>query len=408
MFYSHEFFGNRVLQACLALVPFIYFIAFYNWTSAMLTTVDQVAALDYRCPAYFQNCEWLYFLRALPNGYSQTVFYMFLFGVLVWIVYLLTQQKWKEVAYVALIPYLWHALNVFVLSDMVHGNYEYYAFIFTTIILFLPHKEFFAKLALVMFYVLSTFAKVHPAWIAGGYFTSLQLGLPLFPEWSIPFWTNLVMVMEMVAAWFLLSKHPLLQRSVLVFYILFHLYSGILVEYRYPATVLPMILILFGPWYRWTPPPFTKRSLIGWALIVLLILAQLTPKMITGDEKLTLEGNHYGLYMFEGNHQCISNATYYYEDGQTYEDTDIGVSARNRCDPYRQWFKFNEICEHVTGVERIEWTFDHSINGDDFLRIVDLPDACSVEYHPFTHNEWIKTEADNPPAVGKPVQNVYY
>lgn len=142
--------------------------------------------------------------------------------------------------------------------------------------------------------------------------------------------------------------------------------------------------------------------------MVLLIFLQLTPKMIPGDEKLTLEGNYYGLYMFESNHQCISNATYYFEDETTETETHTSMSARNRCDPYQYWFRFNEICEHKPEVERVAWTFDHSINGNSFLRIVDLEDACSVDYSPFGRNEWIKTHEDNPPAMGKPAKNLYY
>jgi len=406
--YFQEFYSNKVLQACLAVIPFIYFIVFYGWTSNRSTTVNSLTDYGYSCPPYFQNCEWLYFLETLPYGYSQTLFYMLIFGLLAWAVYLLTEKRWREASYVLIVPYVWHAAHVFILTDSARGNYEYYVFVFTTIILFFPHKEFFAKLSLVLFYVMSTFAKIHPAWIAGSYFTNLQLGLPLFPDWSIPLWTNLVILAEMLVAWFLLSKHPILQRTALLFFICFHLYSGILVEYRYPATVLPMVLVLFGPWYRWTPPPLTKRSLVGWGLVALLIFMQLTPKMISGDEKLTLEGNSYGLYMFESNHQCRSEAVYHYVDGSMINETRVGVSARNRCDPYRYWFRFNEKCEHQSDLERISWVFDHSINGDEFLRIVELENACSVDYKPFSHNEWIKTHQDNPEAVGRPVKNVYY
>lgn len=408
MLYSLEFTGNRILQACLAVAAFAYFVVFYGWIERSTATVTLIEDFSYRCLPYFQNCESLYFLSALPNGYSQTIWYMGLFALLAWTIYLLTERQWKEASMVLLVPYLWHAANVFILSDFTKGNYEYYLFIFTSIILFLPHKEFFAKLLLVMFYVLSTFAKVHPAWIAGSYFTNLQLGLPIFPEWSIPFWTNFVMLMEMVAAWFLLSKHRMVQRTVLLFFIFFHLYSGVLVEYRYPATVLPMLLVLFGPWYRWTPIPLTRRSMIGWGLMAFLVFMQLTPKMIPGDEKLTLEGNQYGLYMFDSNHQCISEATYFYSDGTSEESIDTSVSARNRCDPYRYWFKFNEQCTHDSNIERISWTFDHSINGEDFLRIVDVPNACDLDYKPFSRNEWIKTHDDNPESIGKPVKNLYF
>lgn len=408
MFFSQEFLHSKALQWCLGVSTFAYFLVFSTWIGRHTITTRAVADLSYRCPPYFQNCEAFYFLNALPDGYSQTIWYMFMFGSLVFIVFLLAKQKWQEASIVLLIPYLWHAANTFLITEYARDNYEYYIFIFTSVLLFFPHKEFFIKLSLVMFYVLSTFAKIHPAWIAGSYFTNLQLGLPLFPQWSIPLMSNLVILAEMLGAWFLLSKNLVLQRTALVFFIAFHLYSGILVEYRYPATVLPMVLAVFGPFYRWQPAPLTKRSLLGWALMALLIFMQLIPKFIPGDEKLTLEGNEFGLYMFESNHQCISHATYYYTNGQIQQATDTSSLARNRCDPYRYWFYFNQICERSTDIERITWTFDHSINGADFLRIVDTADVCKLEYKPFERNDWIKTHADNPVPVGKPVKNIYY
>lgn len=408
MFFSQEFFHSKALQWCLGVSAFAYFLVFSSWVGKQMVTAQAVANLTYRCPPYFQSCESFYFLNALPYGYSQTIWYMLIFGALVFIVYLLAKQRWVEASIVLLLPYLWHAANTFIITEYARDNYEYYVFIFTSILLFFPHKEYFIKLSLVMFYVLSTFAKVHPAWIAGSYFTNLQLGLPLFPNWSIPLMTNLVMLAEMVGAWFLLSKHPALQRTALVFFIAFHLYSGILVEYRYPATVLPMVLAVFGPWYRYTPPPLTKRALLGWGLMALLLFMQLVPKLIPGDEKLTLEGNEFGLYMFESNHQCVSEATYYFNNGETQLFTDTSNLARNRCDPYRYWFFYQQVCTRYGDIERISWTFDHSINGNDFLRIVDVPDVCTLTYTPFGRNEWIKTHADAPAAVGKPVKNIYY
>lgn len=408
MFFSEEFSSNKILQAALAVITFNYFIVFYSWIGRSMVSRSSLSDLSYSCPTYFQECDRFYFLTSLPAGYSQTIFYMLLFGVLAWVVYLLTEKQWKQAATVLIVPYLWHLAVVFLLTDNAHANYEYYVIIFATIIIFLPHKEYFTKLAIVLFYFLSTFAKIHPAWIAGSYFTNLQLGLPFFPEWSIPLWTNLVILVEMIGAWFLLSKHPILQRSVLVFFICFHLYSGVFVQYRYPATVLPMLLVMFGPWYRWTPTPLTRRSLVGWGLIALLIFMQLTPKMIYGDEKLTLEGNHYGLYMFEANHQCISIATAYFNtDRQPVEDVRTSYNARSRCNPYGTWFYYGEICEHDPTIERIALTFDHSINGEPFLRIVDTDNVCDLEYKPFSHNEWIKTQADAPIVNGRPAKNNY-
>ncbi len=404
-FSIHEFGQNSILRWALGALVLGYFSAFFLWIGNSATTAEAVARGTYACWPYFQDCAWLYVLQALPFGYSQTLLYMALFASLVAAVYWMAEEKWVY-AHAALLPaFLWHAFVTFVLTEVLAGNYDYYLFVYGLIILFLPHKLYFLKLALVFFYVLSTIAKLHETWILGTYFSSLATGLPLFPDWSIPIWTNFVIFMEMVGAWFLLSRHALLQRTVFAFFVAFHLYSGILVEYRYPTTVLPMLLILFGPWYRHTPTPLDRRAIPGFVLLGALLVTQLIPVMIPGDQKLTLEGNKYGLYMFDANHQCVSSGTFHFTDGSSRDFRDESYSARNRCDPYRYWFRLNTVCAEG-GVERIAWTFDHSINGRPFLRIVDAADACALSYKPFSHNEWIRTETEAP-AVGRPVENLY-
>ncbi len=398
---------NKILQWAFGALILGYFVAFYSWMNDTATTIDAVARGTYVCWPYFQECAHLYFLRTLPDGYSQTFLYMVLFGVLIVAIYRMSERQWT-LAHLTLMPiFIWHAFVIFFLSELMSGNYDYYLFIYALIILFLPHKEFFLKLALVMFYVLSTVAKLHETWVLGTYFSSLKTGLPLFPDWSIPAWTNLVIFMEMIGSWFLLSKNKVLQRGSFLFFAAFHLYSGILVQYRYPATVLPMLVILFGPWYRHTPAPFDRKSIGGWVLISLLFVVQFTPLSIEGDEKMTLEGNKYGLFMFEANHQCISSVRYVFEDGTLREEVVESEVARYRCDPYRYWFRLQNICKRNPAVSRIEWTFDHSINGHPFYRIVDERNACELTYRPFTHNAWIRTMEDSPPAIGRPVENTY-
>lgn len=405
---QNEFSQNVRLQWALGALIFCYFIAFTGWIGRSVVSVSQIEVSRQVCPVYFQSCDTFYFLHSLPTGYSQNILYMLLFGSLLLAVYFLAERKFRFVQYALAPSFLWHASVIFLLSKSLAGNYEYYVFVFGFILLLLQHKEFFLKLCIVLMYALSTVAKLHPAWIAGGYFVPLNLGLPLFPDWSIPLMTNLVILAEMVGAWFLLSSRPGLQRAALVFFVLFHLYSGILVSYRYPATILPMLLILFGPWYRFTKVPLDRRAIIGWLFVCVISIVQFLPLMIKGDEKLTLEGNMYGLYMFESNHQCISEAYVHYESGVIEEGLDIQSSARYRCDPYDIWFRLKLMCENRPSIQKITWTFDHSINGDPFLRIVDVEDACTLEYKPFRHNEWIKTHEDNPEIIGYPVKNYYY
>jgi hypothetical protein len=138
-----------------------------------------------------------------------------------------------------------------------------------------------------------------------------------------------------------------------------------------------------------------------------MIALQFISNVIPGDEKLTLEGNKFGLYMFEANHQCISTVLTTYRDGTTTEKVSESATARGRCDPYRYWFRIHTTCKRNSDVVSVKWTFDHSINGGPFLRIVDVPDACTLSYSPIFHNSWIKTEYDNPQVMGFPVENIY-
>jgi len=410
VFFIEEIEQSLVLKWVFGATLFSHFVAFNSWFYQRAMTVDTVLAHQHVCWPYFQNCGDFAFLRTLPEGYSQPFLYAFLFGTLLASFYFIYKRDWLR-AHATLVPsFVWHTLGTFVLTGALSGNYEYYMFALTGILLFFPHKEFFLRLVLVLFYFLAGALKIHEGWILGTYFSAIKIGLPLFPDWSIPIWTNLVIFMEIVGAWFLFSKKWILQRLSLSFWTAFHLYSSLLVGFRYPSVVLPTLLILFGGPYRKTLIPCDRKSIVAWVLVGALIPLQFVSVAIPGDTKLTLEGNKYGLYMFEANHQCISQINMYDSEGVP-QDTSYYESenARNRCDPYSFWFRMQQECDVYSGSGMtVAWTFDHSINGGPFLRIVDEKDVCALKYKAFGHNEWIKTEKDNPPVIGYPVENIYY
>ena len=384
---------------------FSYFTAFSSWIYSFAMSVNSITV----CRPYFQSCNDWHFLTPLPYGYSQMMWYMgmfFLLGLAVWLLY----KKDYVLAHITILPVaIWHFLGVYVFTGSLSGNYEYYLAIFAITLLFLPHKQFFLKFYLVLFYFLSTTIKIHEGWILGTYFSALNTGLPVFPDWSIAIMVNIVIVMQMVFAWFVFSKNTFLRNWAIFFFFIFHLYSGIIVGFRYPSVVLPTLFILYIMFYKYQKFPVDKKSIVGWLIALLLIGIQFISVIIPGDEKLTLEGNQYGLYMFEANHQCISTIKIYRNSGGKAPEVieNQSESARNRCDPYRYWFTANKgICLNEN-TEKISWTFDHSINGEPFLRIVDTKNICDLEYKAFDHNEWIKIEKDNPEIIGYPVQNHY-
>ena len=137
--------------------------------------------------------------------------------------------------------------------------------------------------------------------------------------------------------------------------------------------------------------------------------------------------------MFEANHQCVANVRIF-ETGETVasttsntlscssfycqvetrtymagrevvEDTKYeSAGAWSRCDVYSWWANLTEKCRERPQINRIAFTFDHSINGGPFYRIVDTVDICTLTYLPFVHNSWIHTSKDAP-VIGFPVQN---
>jgi hypothetical protein len=398
---------SRALLWVFGATIFSYFVAFSKWMYSGALTKQTFSSGNSACRPYYQDCGQWHILEALPYGYSQMTLYMFFFALMVLSVFLLYKKDYV-LAQIVMVPiFLWHFLAVFVLTESFSANYEYYLFIFGFTLLFLPHKEFFLKLFLVLFYFFSTTIKMHQGWVLGTYFSAMKTGLPIFPDWSIAIITNITIAMQMIFVWFVFSKNKIMRNWAVFFFAFFHLYSGILVGYRYPSVVLPTFLILYVLYYRYQEIPVDRKSIVCWVVAAILFCLQFISILIPGDEKLTLEGNKYGLYMFEANHQCVSEFSLVYADGSTRQKKTESESARNRCDPYRAWFRTkNKYCNR-DGIKNISWKFDHSINGGPFLRIVDQENICNLEYKAFEHNKWIKTEKNNPEIMGYPVENWY-
>jgi hypothetical protein len=256
-------------------------------------------------------------------------------------------------------------------------------------------------------YFLESTIKIGEGWILGTYFTSLQTGLPFIPDNLIPLSTNIVTIFQMVGAWFLLSKNEKVFNFTRFFFIFFHLYSATLVGFRYPVTSLFLTIILFGIEKEgrttFQDLKLSYKHLRFYIFILLLFVLQLTGPVIKGNQKITLEGNNYGLYMFEANHQCISSYTLYTKDQAKKEYHFANGIARNRCDPYILMKRLQRRC--LSDVIKISWTLDSSIDGEPLSRIVDTENVCKLTYEAFAHNEWINIT--DPKYIAHVHKNIY-
>lgn len=381
-----------------------FMVTFRGWESSTLNSLSALNSAAYTCWPFFQDCgKWILF-DSRPAGYTLNTIFMAMFGLIFLAVYGLIAKKYV-LAHACILVLFIFKMYVTLINFSYNANYDYYHTVFCFVFLFVAHKRFFGSLAVIMLYFLSTAAKIHETWTLGTYFSSLQTDLPLFPKGTTMLWTNIVIGMEMVGAWFLMSRNKYLQRPAVFFFACFHLYSGILVGYHYPSIVMPSLLIFFGPLYKpFERVPMDFAAMRGWLLISALICLQMISHLIPGDEKLTMEGNFYGLYMFEANHQCIVRV-------QNEVGLDVynhsSINARHRCDPYRVMFQTQNIFCKAEPKPRMKLQIGHSINGGPFYRIVNTPDLCSLTYTPFGRNHWIETEETAKP-MGRPHKNLYW
>ncbi len=405
IFSIQEIEQQPILQWALGALLLGLFITFYGWINSSAISLSSAQNGTATCWPYFQRCESLFFLETLPS-YSQTTLYAFLFGIMLLAVYFMWQRQWVYAHMNILALFAWKFFVMFVMSASLAANFDYYDIIIGAILLFFPYKEMLAKIAFVVLYSLAGTLKIHEGWITASYFTTLVGGMPWVSNMLAPLATNIVIGAEIAGSWLLLARRASWQRAVLAFFIFFHLYSILLVGYRYPTTTLTMLLVLFGPMYHYTKPRFDRRSIAGWLFILLLFVLQFLPKFVHGDQRWTLEANQYGLNMFEANHQCRSHVLYETKDGKQITEDYESRRALDRCNPYRQWLRIHKYCEYGD-VRKARWTFDHSINGHPFYRIVDVIDACALTYKPLSHNPWILIPGENAPAIGRPLKNPY-
>ena len=427
--------NSSLLQLLLGGSLFFFYDTYSRWATSSLATSDVASRAV--CWPHFQDCAKYYFLTGLPNGYSQSIFYMALFSLMTLCAYLMWRKYWTGAHAVLMVLLAWKILIGFFLSYGAMGMYDHYHVFLTLAVLVLPHKEFFAKAVFVSLYFISATIKFSPGWILGTYFTSLTTGLPIFPAAITALVTNSVTLAQIFDCWLLMSRNWLWQRLALMYFLAFHIYSGFIVGFNYPAITIPTVLILFGPLYRHQLPPLTRKSIAGWILIVFLFCLQMPSWISTSDIRLTVANNRYGMWMFDANHQCVTTISTRYKtdvklspatwsssagtkcrsyecvtETRTYKDGDSWIQTQRsesavsfqRCDPYQRWQQYKQLCKN--NVASVAMQFDHSINGGPFYRIVDEPDICSLSYKVFGTNPWIKSPPESP-IVGYPVKNVY-
>ena len=306
LFCSKEVDRDPRLKMICACLLFYYFMTFYFWwhDSVPLSTEGN-EVFNYAPAPFFQNLRWLVFLDNF-----QTRIYLYALGMLA----LLGAGSlfYLRSSLLALCLLAWLFVNklFFYLCDFrLFANYHHFHLFFTLVFLMSQGKLRFFRLALVVGYVMSAVVKLSPSWLFGEYFNSMSDKLPLLPKvgWVVTAASVGVIIMESLGplCWF--TGITWLRRLSFGAFILFHVYSGVVVGFWYTTLMLPLVVAAF---LRFNHPllagyHFSRRQLPVFGLFALVIFGGLYHYFLPGDVRLTGEARYFGFFMFDANRQVL-------------------------------------------------------------------------------------------------------
>ena len=388
--FDRELDKNLVLYYFVGFLLFYTFVSFYDW-SYFKTLTQTIANQGYHtCWPYFQSCGNWYVFEMPPIGYGIKLFFALVFlvwfiGVYAWL-YRQYKRLWLSLAALLLLKILVGYIYTYELA----ASYDFFHIFFLLIVLLVPGKSavFFLQLFLALSYWFSASIKIDSFWLAGDYFEAL--GLP-FIENLIPaaVGTKLLFLLFCLVPIGLFCNAK--TRIYTVWTLIgFHLYTMLFVGIHYPVLMIPALWILFvyGPFKQ--PKNFLKSKAIGITLLLFSAMLHFWSFVIPGNEKYTGEGVRYGLYMFDADRQCKSEAVLTQHDGSIdMRDLKFDPIRGRRCYVYREWFFAQQLCKTGT-FKNVGWNYWHrNGNNDDWRQLVQTDDVCALEFTPWWHNEWI-------------------
>ena len=381
---------NRNLKAVFYVLFLDFVYTFSDWINQGYLSVQSVQDNTAVCWPYFKSCTSLYVFDSLPFGYSLNILYMVLGLFLFVSLYYAYVENWNRALMYLIVPTIFKFFMIYMFSYLVVGNFNIISLFLALFLIFSKDKLHSLKVLFTLFYLCAAFIKINPGYISGDIFASLKLGVPLLPDYFLNYYGVLFLLILLVLPILLWSTNLKVRLFSISILTIFHIYSIALVGYRYPVLCIPILWLLF---FFAEHQKFETKRLIkdyfAFVIILLLIISQIIPIMIKGDERITSEGEKYGFYMFTANRQCVREINVYYKDGTQKENVYKEYRGMRRCDPYEDWYRIQNTCKQEK-VKSVKWSFNVSVNGSNFYNLVSAENACGLkDYKPFEHNDWI-------------------
>lgn len=373
--------GSPIAQRLLFVLIGFQIILFTTYVFDSAGTLEAVRNNTYTCWPFFQECAQWYVLDVKPS-YSQTAWYALMFllqGAALWA---LSRGAWLRAQLLYSVTLLSQMVLIFVLSYEAGEAYAYYHALLSLIVLFAPVRA--GALVVVGLYVLGGAVEV---------FNLVTIGreagevLPLIPQPLTLVYISSAIALSLIGSWYLLSEDRRYRIGALCLMTLFHVYAGITFDFYYMLFIVPVIWVLF-----YERPLHDARALrIALGLLALLACLQVWIVGMAHTVNYTFARQHGGVAVSFPTTSGVSNYTVHYQDGTEKSITNEWNRKPCRCSPYTRWFELRNICR-APGVERISWTLD--VTAPRFLwhRVVDVENACDLQFRWYGGNDWIRAQ----------------
>jgi hypothetical protein len=448
----------RLRMICGALLYYFHMTFFDWWRSASALSTKGTESANYVPFFLFEGQRWSIFLN-----HEQTKVYLYVLGMLALLALFFLFYERRPTTSVVLLVFLWLNKVFFYLHDLrLFANFHHLHLIYTLAFLLAPspYKLFFFRITLVVSYLMSGIIKLTPSWLLGEYFNSTPGKLPLLPDaaWFVTLAQQGIIVLELVLVWAWFAPYRWLRSGCWYLYIFFHLYSGLLVGFKYTSLMMPLVVAAFLDFshpiqygYRWQ-----RNHWRIWLFEALLLAGSVYHLFIPGDTRLTHEGKYFGVFMFDANRAVEFQSTIVKGDQrfvlqirrpwrngailetgwlEPQEDLEVQVevyrhdelikrytpkgavrdsseqmvfnpkmlsSAQVRTfgDPYLYYFFAKEICARYRP-DSISLTLWEQLDGHLYrAKLVDIPEF-SPEAYPYSgwrHNPWIQIPGPEAPS----------
>ena len=432
----------RLKAICAALLFYFHMTFAFWWRHAGSLSTKGSDAFDFVPSPLFQNLRWLVFM----DGF-QTESYLYLLGMLALLgMFSLFCLRSSLLALCVLAVLLLNKVFFYLCDLRLFANYHHFHLLFTLVVLISAEKMRSFRAVLALSYFMSAVVKMTPSWLFGEYFNSVPGKLPLLPQasWVVTSASVALIVLELFGplCWF--TRIKWLRRLSFVAFILFHIYSGLIVGYWYTSLMLPLVLVAFmgfnEPLQRGFR--FSRRHWPTMAVFAVALFGSSYHLLIPGDARLTAEGKYFGLFMFDANREVRFEADIqkgtnfwtiqvtrswrnsgepawvdpgmrihcnYYQNGwlsnsfavtQPIHHGDgvlfnpqyfLGASIRTIGDPYLYYHYARELVRRYHP-DRVAIRLDQRLDGrPEVVRLVDIDDFARLNpsYDSFRHNAWI-------------------